>query len=99
MKVKRNRKENMVSEKTEMKEEEPSEEAEGECKKGSDLNLRRRLLPHRNLKRKKRKIQRKKDKVMNRNGTEAENLFLLLSLGHKEKCQGVFCRLKHLQLN
>lgn len=53
MKVKRNRKENMVSEKTEMKEEEPSEEAEGECKKGSDLNLRRRLLPHRNLKRKK----------------------------------------------
>lgn len=43
MRVKRKRKKNIVSRKTEMKREEPSGEAETECKMSSDLSLRRKL--------------------------------------------------------
>ena len=80
-----------------MKDEEPSGEAEAEDKKGGDWSLRRRLKqpPHqrrgqcRNRK-KEGKTGREKDKVMTGNSAEAGDLFLPLSLGCKEKCQGSF---------
>ena len=99
MGVKRKRKKNITSGKTGIKREDSSGEVEKECKKGSDLRPRKKINVHTEAWGRERERQRKKDKVMKRNSVEARNIFLLLSMSHKEKCWVCFKNKIHLQLN